>query len=60
LKNLRFFPKIYKSETQITENMVDRDDIMAEDDYKALLDYRREKEKGKLRSHEQLLNELVH
>ncbi len=42
----------------IKEHMVDADSIMTEDDYEALLAYRKEKKAGKLISHEQLKKEL--
>ena len=42
----------------IEEHMVDVDSIMTEEDYKALKDYREEKSKGKLISHEKLKKEL--
>ena len=38
--------------------MVDVDSIMTEEDYRTLKDYREEKSKGKLISHEKLKKEL--
>ena len=43
---------------KIEEHMVDVDSIMTEEDYNALIDYREEKSKGKLISHEKLKKEL--
>lgn len=42
----------------IREHMVDVDSILGEDDYKALVSYRREKKAGKLISHAALKKEL--
>ncbi len=42
----------------IKEHMVDVDTIMTEEDYEALLEYRKEKREGVLTSHEQLKHEL--
>jgi len=50
--------KIGKEVHEIKEHMVDIDSIMTEDDYEALLAYRKEKTSGKLLSHEQLKKEL--
>ena len=50
--------KIEKEVHEIKEHMVDIDSIMTEDDYEALLAYRKEKTSGKLVSHEQLKKEL--
>ncbi len=51
--------KFIKEElSYIKEHMVDRDAIMTEEDYEALLEYRKEKSEGKLISHEQLKKEL--
>jgi len=50
--------KMEKEIHQIKEHMVDVDSIMTEDDYEALLSYRKEKASGKLISHEQLKKEL--
>ena len=44
--------------TEIKEHMVDIDNIMTEEDYEDLLEYRKEKEEGKLTSHENLKKEL--
>ena len=46
--------RIEKDVHEIKEHMVDVDSIMTEDDYEALLAYRKEKASGKLISHEQL------
>ena len=54
-KDLEF---VKKEVIEIKQHMVDIDSIMTEDDYKALQDYREEKSKGKLISHEQLKKEL--
>ncbi len=40
------------------ERVIDKDSIMTEDDYKALLDYREEKKTGKIVSHAKLKKEL--
>ncbi len=50
--------KIEKEIAEIKKNMVDADSIMTEEDYKALLDYRKEKSQGKLVSHEKVKKEL--
>lgn len=50
--------KIEKQVETITEHMVDIDGIMTEEDYQALLEYRKEKRSGKLISHEQVKREL--
>lgn len=53
--------KLEKIERQVEEikvHMVDIDSIMTEDDYSALIEYRKEKEANKLVSHEQLKKEL--
>ena len=42
----------------IKKHMVDTDSIMTEEDYKSLLEYRKEKLRGKLISHEQLKKQL--
>jgi len=42
----------------IKRNMVDIDSILTEEDYQALMEYRKEKSSGKLISHEQLKKEL--
>jgi len=55
---LQKLEKIEKEIEDIREHMVDIDSIMTEDDYLALLEYRKEKEAGKLVSHEQLKKEL--
>ena len=43
---------------EIKEHMVDADSIMTEEDYQALVEYRKEKSSNKLISHEQLKKEL--
>ena len=50
--------KIEKEVIDIKKHMVDADSIMTEDDYEALLTYRKEKESKSLVSHEQLKKEL--
>ena len=50
--------KIGKEVHEIKQNMVDIDSIMTEDDYEALLAYRKEKAVGKLVSHEQIKKDL--
>ncbi|HLD57856.1 MAG TPA: hypothetical protein VJA47_06100 [archaeon] len=50
--------RIEKEIHEIKEHMVDIDSIMTEDDYEALLAYRKEKASGKLISHGQLKKEL--
>ena len=42
----------------IKEHIIDIDSIMTEEDYEALLNYRKEKKLGKLISHEALKKEL--
>ena len=42
----------------IKEHMVDIDSVMTEEDYEALIEYRKEKKAGKLTSHEQLKEEI--
>ncbi|MBI5332425.1 MAG: hypothetical protein HZB65_02545 [Candidatus Aenigmarchaeota archaeon] len=49
---------IEKELKDIKEHMVDIDSILTEDDYEALLEYRKEKKAGKLISHKQLKKEL--
>ena len=46
--------RIEKSVEDIKNHMVDIDSIMTEEDYEALVDYRKEKSQNKLISHEQL------
>ena len=55
---LQKLDKIEKEIEDIREHMVDIDSIMTEEDYLALLEYRKEKEAGKLVSHEQIKKEL--
>ncbi len=50
--------RIEKEIHEIKEHMADRDSIMTEEDYEALMAYRKEKASGKLISHEQLKKEL--
>lgn len=42
----------------IEKHMVDIDSIMTEDDYKAIEDYRQQKDKGELMSHNEVKKEL--
>lgn len=42
----------------LKKNMVEIDSIMTEDDFESLLDYRTEKEQGKLVSEQQIKKEL--
>ena len=42
----------------IKAHMVDIDSVMTEEDYEALIEYRKEKKAGKLTSHEKLKEEL--
>ena len=50
--------KLDKEIETIKKHMVDIDTIMTEEDYEALLEYRKEKAQGKLISHEDLKKEL--
>ena len=50
--------RLEKEVKGIKETMVDADKAVTEEDYSALLDYRKEKVAGKLISHEQLKKEL--
>ena len=50
--------KIEKNVEQIREHMVDSDAILTEEDYEALLEYRKEKAEGRLVSHDELKKEL--
>jgi len=43
---------------EIKQHMVDIDSIMTEEDYLALIDYRKEKSANKIISHEQLKKQL--
>ncbi|MBI3051845.1 hypothetical protein HYY74_05305 [Candidatus Woesearchaeota archaeon] len=47
-----------KEVVEIKEHMLDIDRIMTEDDYRALVDYEKEKSQGRLKSHEELKKEL--
>lgn len=49
---------IKKEVAYLKEHMVDVDSIMTEDDFEALVEYRKEKKAGKLAPHEQLKKEL--
>lgn len=50
--------KIEKEVKEIKTHMADIDSIMTEEDYEALLAYRKEKETGKLTSHSDLLKKF--
>ena len=50
--------KIEKEVRDIKKHMVDIDSIMTEEDYEALLAYRKEKTESRLISHKQLKKEL--
>lgn len=50
--------EIEKEIRYIKENMLDADSIMTEEDFEALLEYRKEKKAGKLVSHEDVKKEL--
>ncbi|MBI2574310.1 hypothetical protein HYV82_00295 [Candidatus Woesearchaeota archaeon] len=50
--------KLEKEVTQIKAQMADIDSVMTEEDYLALMDYRKEKASGRLLSHEQVKKEL--
>ena len=50
--------EIEKEIRYIKENMLDADSIMTEDDFEALLDYRKDKKAGKLISHVDVKKEL--
>ncbi len=50
--------RLEKEVIDIKEHMVDVDSILSEDDFKALLDYRRDKSEGKMIAHDQLKREL--
>ncbi len=55
---LQKLEKIERGVEDIKEHMVDIDSIMTEEDYADLIEYRKEKEAGKLISDEQLKKEL--
>ncbi len=55
---LKKLDKIEQELVEIKEHMVDIDSIMTEEDFKALLEYRKDKSVGELISHEQLKKEL--
>ncbi len=50
--------KLEKEVTQIKAQMADIDSVMTEEDYLALMDYRKQKASGRLLSHEQVKKEL--
>ncbi len=50
--------KIERDVDEIKKHMIDADSIMTEEDYEALLAYRKEKAEGRLTSHRQLKKEL--
>ncbi|MBI2546767.1 hypothetical protein HYV81_06330 [Candidatus Woesearchaeota archaeon] len=49
---------VKKELSDIKEHMVDVDSILTEDDYKALQEYKKEKDKGALTSQEDIKREL--
>lgn len=51
---LQKLEKIEKKVEELEANMVDFDSVMTEEDFEALLTYRKEKAAGKLVSHEKL------
>jgi len=55
---LQKLEKIEKEVEGIKEHMVDADAVLTEEDFTALLDYRKEKRENKLVSHEILKKEL--
>ena len=55
---LRKLESIEGGINEIKQHMVDVDTILTEEDYEALINYREEKETGKLVSHKQLKKEL--
>ena len=54
----RVIRKIEKDLSEIKERMIDIDSVLTEDDYRALIDYRAEKARGRLILHEDLKKEL--
>lgn len=50
--------EIEKEIRYIKENMLDADSIMTEEDFEALLEYRKDKKAGKLISHADVKKEL--
>ena len=50
--------KLERALIEMKKHMVDIDSVMTEEDYEALLSYRREKKEGKLVSHEIVKKEL--
>lgn len=55
---LQKLSEIEKEIRYIKENMLDADSIMTEEDFEALLDYRKDKKAGKLISHADVKKEL--
>jgi len=55
---LQKLENIEKNVEKIKQHMVDIDAIMTEEDYEALLEYRKEKVEGKLISHEAVKKQL--
>ena len=55
---LKKLDKIEQELLTIKEHMADIDSVMTEEDYQALLAYRKEKTTGRLASHTQLKKEL--
>jgi hypothetical protein len=56
---LKELKSIKKDLEFIKEHMVDKDSIMTEDDYATLQEYREQKKKRTLTSHEELVKELT-
>ena len=50
--------KIEKQISQLKKQIIDEDSIMTEEDYAALLGYRKDKAEGKLISHEEMKKQL--
>jgi hypothetical protein len=55
---LKKLENLEKEVKEIKTRMVDSDSIMTENDYSALIEYRKEKKSGKLVSHEHTKKEL--
>lgn len=55
---LKKLEKLEKEVKKLRQEMVDPDTIMTEEDYAALIEYRKEKAAGRLVSHEQLKKDL--
>ena len=51
---LQKLQNIEKALQDIRERMIDADSVMTEEDYRTLLEYRKEKKYGKLISHDKL------